>query len=497
MTTDPHKLLEGEEPPPPGTKAMAVVRWLLLGVAGLFALYAMRLWLPERSQGAGAAQTEASHEHAQGAVYTCPMHHQVHADKPGQCPICGMTLVPVQREGTMKSSTDGGSPAAVEGLASVEAPVERLQLIGVRIDEARSQPLSVALRTVGRVVADEGRFARVHVRFPGYVEKLFVSRQGEAVTKGQPLAAIYSDEVLRLEDELLQSRAKEPQLAAAARKRLGLLGIDAREIARMERLGKADRNIVVRSPASGFVTGLNVIEGDRVEPDRDLFQISNLSRVWVLADVFERDAGRVEAGQPAKLSLDAFPGKPLQGRVEYVYPTLDGNTRTLPVRISFANAAGRLKPGMYGNVEITLPGARGVTIASEAVVDTGDRQYVFVETGPGRFEPRIVLAGARAADDRVEVVRGLSSGDRVAASGNFFLDSESRLRASIAGAPAQPMATESAGSPEMGPSCESAFDKSGAPGKFTECRKCEQVHRGMGSMVADCKNAIAKPWRKP
>jgi Cu(I)/Ag(I) efflux system membrane fusion protein len=185
---------------------------------------------------------------------------------------------------------------------------------------------------------------------------------------------------------------------------------------------------------SGYVVTLNVVQGDRVEPQRELMQVADLSSVWVLADVYERDLGRLATGLEASLTLDAYPGKRFRGRVEYVYPRLDVGTRTLPVRIAFANRDGALKPGLFGTVELALPSRTGVTIPAEALIDTGERRYVFVETAPGRFDPRVVTAGERSGD-RIAVLEGLGEGERVATSGNFFLDSESRLRASIAQQP--------------------------------------------------------------
>jgi len=255
------------------------------------------------------------------------------------------------------------------------------------------------------------------------------------VKKGQPLAAIYSDEIFRVEQELLQARDWGDGLADRARQRLRALGIAPEEIAAMLRRGKPDEVVTVRSPASGYVVALNVVQGDRVDPDRELFEIADLSRVWAVADVYERDLSRVKPGLTAALTLDAYPGKKFSGRIEYVYPRLDPETRTLPVRVAFPNPAGMLKPGLFGTVEIGLPPRSGLTIPAEAVIDTGDRRYVFVEATPGQFEPRIVSVGARSGD-RTEVLEGLAEGERVASSGNFFIDSESRLRVSIAEAPA-------------------------------------------------------------
>jgi len=486
---------EGEEAPPPGVRTMAIVRWVLLAGVVLAALYTLGLaFLPSRSGAAATKDEHAGHEHA--TRYSCPMHPQIVSEQPGQCPICSMTLVPMKEAATPAATS---TTPAVPGLAPVEAPPDRIQAIGIRVEAARRAPLAPSLRAVARIAADESRLARIHVRFGGYVEKLYVAEQGTPVRKGQPLAAIYSDEVFRIEQELLQAKDWGDGLAERARQRLRVLGISPDEIAAMVRRGKPDEAVTIRSPAAGYVVALNVVQGDRVDPDRELFEVADLSRVWAIADVYERDLARVKPGLAATLLLDAYPGERFDGRIEYVYPRLDSETRTLPVRVAFANAQGALKPGLFGTVEIRLLAKSGVTVPSEAVIDTGDRRYVFVETAPGHFEPRVVTMGERSGD-QAEILEGVAEGERVASSGNFFIDSESRLKASIAQAPmaigasGEAKAAPPAGS---GPDCYADFDPSGMPDKYQQCKACERIHRGMGTMEADCKKAIAKPWRKP
>jgi Cu(I)/Ag(I) efflux system membrane fusion protein len=426
---------EGEEAPPRGVRTMAAIRWVILGLVVTAALYTVgRGLLP-----GGPTATEQGHatvSEAQHAKYHCPMHPQIVSDQPGQCPICQMSLVPMSPTTAAKAET-----GPVADLAAVDAPVDRLQAMGVRVEAAARGRLGETLRTVGRVTADEARLARIHVRFSGYVEKLFVAEQGARVRKGEPLVAVQSDEVLRLEEELLQARKWGGDLAERARERLRLLGVATEEIGGVELRGKADRTVLVRSPVSGYVVGLNVIAGDRVAPDRELFEVADLSRVWVLADVYERELARVKPGLEARLMLDAYPGKAFAGRIEYVYPRLDSQTRTLPVRIALRNPDGKLKPGLFGSVEIQLPPSDGLAVPSEAVIDTGEQRYVFVETSPGHFEPRIVTTGERTGD-HLQILSGLVQGERVASGGNFFIDSESRLRASIAQTPAAQPPTE-------------------------------------------------------
>ena len=425
----------GEEAPPRGVRTTAVIRWVIFGLAVAAAIYTVGGTLLPRRAPAEGAHAAVSGEHAK---YHCPMHPQIVSDQPGQCPICQMTLVPFSPSAAPKAAAPAAAGAPAD-LAAVDAPIDRLQAMGVRVETVARARLGETLRTVGRVTADEARLARIHVRFAGYVEKLFVAEQGARVRTGQPLAAVQSDEVLRLEEELVQAKGWGGDLAERARQRLRLLGVAPEDVAGVEARGKADRTVLVRSPVSGYVVGLGVIAGDRVEPDRELFEVADLSRVWVLADVYERELARVRPGLEARLTLDAYPEKRFTDRIAYVYPRLDTQTRTLPVRIALPNPMGELKPGLFGNVEIQLPSSEGLTVSFEAVIDTGDSRYVFVETSPGHFEPRAVTTGDRNAD-RVQIVSGLAAGERVATAGNFFIDSESRLRASIAQTPVVPSA---------------------------------------------------------
>ncbi|MFL5343614.1 MAG: efflux RND transporter periplasmic adaptor subunit [Hyalangium sp.] len=432
-------LPEGEEAPPRGTRFMAAVRWGLLGLMALAALYTGGLAL------FGGSRTEP-----EATRYTCPMHPQVLSDKPGQCPICGMNLVPMKPAAPSTASgaaqAQGSSPggSSVPGLVPVEVEPSQVQALGMRVEAVRRQPLGNRLSLSGRVTVDESKVARVSVRVSGYIEKLFVAEQGARVTKGQPLAAISSDELLLLQRELLQARQWGGDTAGPIRERLRLLGISPSDISALEAAGEPQQALTLHSPVSGYVTALAVAQGDRVEPARQLFEVTDLSRVWVMAEVYERDIAQVRKGLPVQLRLEAYPGELFSGRIDSVYPTLNPQTRTLPLRVAFANPDGRLKPGLFGTVEVELPSSEGLTVPTEAVIDTGEHRYVFVEVKAGRFEPRAVQVGVRAGG-RVQVLSGLTEGERVAASGNFFIDSESRLRASVTSAPppAPPPATPS------------------------------------------------------
>ena len=510
---------------PPGVGTMSVIRWGLVLVMGLVAALSI-------AYATGAmAKISLGGAHADHAsLYYCPMHPSVVQDHPGECPICSMTLVPKPEGGASKKMKPATKPAAammapateakpVPGLADIDLPADRIQLIGMRTAKVERAKLAESLRTVGVIAANERGLSEISVRFSGWVQQLMVSETGQRVRRGEVLANVYSPEVLRAEQEYLTARGWEVKaggavdptaaphhgegspgagmqgsMAADARHRLELLGIAAPEIEAMASRGKAGDSVPIRSPSDGYVTARNIVPGAAIQAGAPLFEVADLSKVWFLADIFEQDAARLRIGQKATLDLAAYPGEPFTGRVQFVYPTLNTATRTLRVRLEFANRTGaggvKLRPGMYGNVALELPSASGLLIPSEALVDTGENQYVFVAKAEGHFEPRLVKVGARAGD-KVQVSQGVAEGETVVTTGNFLLDSESRLRAAIDGQ------TESPSAPVEGegPSCANDFDAARFPDKARACRACEHQHRGMGSMEEDCKSAIAKPWK--
>ncbi len=461
---------EGEEQAPPGTRAMAVVRWML--VAGMAALATVSI----------TSYVRAAHGPSSSAnLHHCPMHPSVIQDHPGDCPICGMSLVLVSEAAKAEPKTEApkagheghrhnpddpyvcpmcpeetsDDPKArcpvckmflkprkdqgVPGLAPVELSTERIQLAGIRTAKVEVRTLASELRTVGTLAAPEDGLARIPTRFAGWIEQVFVNQTGDRVEKGQVLATIYSPELLTAQQEFLTARRWTAQpgspgaaLEADARRKLELLGVSEPEIAEVEKTGVPLRAMKLRSPARGVVTLRAAVPGLYVQPGAELFQVADLSRVWLLADVYEAEIGRVALGQSARLSLVAYPGEAFTGKVQFISPTLDSQTRTLRVRLDFKNPGLRLKPGMFGDVTLDLGSAQGLVVPAEALVDTGDHQYVFLARDAGRFEPRRVKAGRRHGPD-VQILEGVSPGDVVVTTANFLVDSESRLRSAIEG----------------------------------------------------------------
>jgi RND family efflux transporter MFP subunit len=336
-------------------------------------------------------------------------------------------------------------PVPLPGLAPIALEPAALELAGVQTAAAKTGSLGGSIRTIGTVVADETRVRRVQTKVAGYIEKLYVNFTGDVVRRGQPVLDIYSPELLASEREYLQARhtaaefaksslpdikAGGEELLRAARRRLELFDVPASQIARLEQTGEAPRVVTLTAPVSGYVTAKDALEGQRIEPGTELFAVADLSRVWVNADLYEYEAPRIRVGQRGTLTLTYEPDAPIDARVAYVYPTLNTATRTLTARFDVDNRNLRLKPGMFANVELAVAQEQGVVFPDSAVMDTGKRQIVFVETAPGHFDPREVRVVGRA-DGMAQVQAGVAAGDKVVTRANFLLDSESRLRAAL------------------------------------------------------------------
>jgi membrane fusion protein, copper/silver efflux system len=328
-------------------------------------------------------------------------------------------------------------PAAADPAAHQRLPVEvapaMVQALGMRLEAVGRETLTQTVSAIATVVPDESRISHVHTRVSGWIEQLDVDTTGELVRAGQPLARIFSQELLASQVEYLSARRAAnasgivSAVLASGRTRLTVLGMSPAEIDAIEEAGEPKQLVTVVAPRTGIVVNRGVTVGTSVDPSTTLLTIADLSRVWVLAEVPEADIRSVRSGSRALLDFPASGRAPFTARVDFVYPTLSERTRTLRVRFAAANADGQLRPGLYGTAEFDLPGQHVITVPREAIVDTGLRQHVFVAVGD-TFVPRPVTVGAQLAD-RVEVLTGLEEGELVVAAGVFLLDSESRLRA--------------------------------------------------------------------
>jgi membrane fusion protein, copper/silver efflux system len=328
------------------------------------------------------------------------------------------------------ASTQSLGPTRV----AIELPAEQVERLGVRVEAVTRQELSAPIRAVATVVPDESRISHVHTRVAGWLEALHVNTTGQRVRAGQPLAGIFSQELLAAQMEYLAARraastGPASAVAAGARSRLKVLGVSDNEVRALEDSGQPRRLVIVSSPRSGVVLRLSVSVGSAVDPGTEIVTVGDLSRVWVLAEIPEANIPFVQKGAVATLS---FPGSGLDALaapVEFLYPMLSERTRTLRVRFAVENPSGTLRPGLYGSADFEVTPRSVLVVSRDAVVDTGAEQHVFVVTGPRHYEPRQVTLGVHL-QDQVEIRSGLAEGERVVASGVFLIDSESRLRSS-------------------------------------------------------------------
>jgi Cu(I)/Ag(I) efflux system membrane fusion protein len=342
----------------------------------------------------------------------------------------GMDYVPVY---------EGEAPAKA---GQVKISTDKMQLLGVRTEPATERELRRAVHAVGTIQANERLLYKVTPRFEGYIERLQVNTTGQAVKRGEALMEVYSPELVAAQEEYLialrgmeEGAAAPPimqRMAEAVLRRLRNWGIAESELETLRREGKARQFLILRSPAAGVVLQKPSVQGMRFMPGETLYEIADLSSVWLLADVFERDLGLVKPGRQAKLRILAYPAREFTGKVVFIYPTLEAETRTARVRVELANPGGLLKPAMYGSVELAAGHARGKVLAipDSAVLDSGSRQAVLVQRGEGLFEPRTVKLGMRA-EGYVEVLDGVAAGEQVVVRANFLIDAESNLKAAL------------------------------------------------------------------
>lgn len=375
------------------------------------------------STATGAAPGEAGVDEV--AYYTCSMHPSVRSQDPGQCPICNMSLTPVTR-------------AEVEtGTVIVDAA--RRQRIGVTTAPAERRELSGTFRAVGKVVYDETRLADVTVKYRGWIGRLEVDRPGQPVRRGQTLFTLYSPDLYATQQELLAALESQrdargsaaPEradyLVEAAKERLRLWDLQDWQIERIVESGEPLKHVPIVSPVSGVVVEKNVVGGAAVEPGQQLFRIAGIDRVWVEAEVYESELPLVEEGQAVRVTFPYLPGREVAGRVGFVYPFLDDASRTGRVRVELDNPGLAIKPDMYANVVFEREGGEILAVPGDAVLYAGEREFVFVDLGEGRLQPRRVETGRRTGG-WTEVLSGLREGEVVVTSGNFLIAAESRLK---------------------------------------------------------------------
>src|SRR5882672_12792694 len=342
--------------------------------------------------------------------------------------------------------SSGAPPASAESpLVPVQISAQRLQSIGVKTGEVERKQVQDEIRTTGTVAVDETKLAYVQVRFSGFIEKVFVDATYQYIHKGQPLFTIYSPDLVATEREYLVAKQNQQQMAQstvpgvassaaslldAASERLKQWGVPQQEIARLESTSQVQQELEFDSPVSGYITERNALPSVAVQPDMRLFTVANLSSVWVQAQVFQNDLGRIKVGDPATLTVSTFPGRTFRGRVDFIYPQLDTDTRTAKVRVVFSNSDLQLKPGMFVNVALKVPMGRQLVIPASGVLQSGTRQIAFVKRSDEYLEPREVELGPRVGDDFI-VLNGLKAGEQIVTSANFLIDSESQLQAAL------------------------------------------------------------------
>jgi len=359
------------------------------------------------------------------------------------------------------ASPSAPAPGAEPNLAPVTLTPERMQSIGVKTGVVEYKQVHDEIRTTGNVEVDETRLAQVQVRFSGWIQQVYADATFKQVRKGQPLLTIYSPELVTTENEYLLAKENRNLLAqstipgvasgaasllSSAMERLKQWQIPERELAELEQTGNVKRELEVDAPVSGFIIERSALPNMYVEPGTKLYSLADLSTVWVYAQVFQNDLGRVRAGSPAEITADSYPGHIFHGRVSFIWPQVDETTRTAKVRLEIQNPDLRLSLGMFVNVRLDLPLGRQLAIPASGVFQTGTRQVAFVDIGGGHFVPRDVEVGARAGDDFI-VSKGLKAGEHIVTSANFLIDSESQLQAAIGSFAPPPPGVSAAAAP--------------------------------------------------
>lgn len=433
-------------------------------------------------------KAEQSNEAAEGQLWTCGMHPEVIVDEPGQCPKCGMNLVPLKNTSATDESKTTVQKSEQTGERKIlywQAPMNpteiydkpgksamgmdlipvyedqgakssggtitidpaTVQNMGVRVRPVRRTEFSRHVRTIGNIDYDEKKLYTVTTKISGWIEKLYVDYTGQQVRKGQPLLEIYSPELVTTQEEyLLALKNKElvketafssiregaESLVNSTRKRLLYWDIPEQAIKRLEQTGKVSKTIQLQAPANGVVIHKNAVEGMNIKEGMNLYQIADLSTVWVYASIYDNEVPWVKVGQKSQMELSYMPGKLFEGKVSYIYPYLNEKARDVRVRMDFPNPNLELRPGMYANVSLEAhTQSDALVVPTEAVIRSGTRNVVFVARDGGRFEPREITIGEEGEQGELRIISGLLEGEQIVVSAQFMLDSESRLQEAI------------------------------------------------------------------
>src|SRR2546430_1678726 len=399
--------------------------WIALAATVVVAIVALSLWwrLNQAATGAQPGNNSANSE-----------------------PMAAMGQ-PSSASGSGSEPETTGDPRADNMQETSRAPIQltpqRMQSIGIVLGKVESKSVNAELRFYGNVQVDERRQANVQTRFAGWIRKVYADATGNFIGKGQPLFTIYSQDLVATEQEYLLAKKNSESLQrssvsgvalgaatlfSAAKERLLQWEVSPAEIQKLDQTGKAITDLTIHSPVSGYITEKNALPNMYVQPETRLYTLADLSDVWVLAQVFQSDAGKIKPGDQAEVTVDAYPGKVFKGRVDYILPQLDMNTRTLPVRLVFPNPGLKLRPGMYVNVRAKLPMGRQLVIPASAAFHSGTKNLVFVYRGEGNIEPREVELGPQV-DDELVVTKGIKAQEQIVTSANFLIDSEAQLQA--------------------------------------------------------------------
>ncbi len=320
-----------------------------------------------------------------------------------------------------------------EPRASIDVPVEQQTRIGLKLTKAEKKKVEHTIRTVGTVTADQTKEAHVHTKINGWIEQIYADYVGKPIKKGQPLFDLYSPDLVSTQEEYLAARKQGgpgQEISRAALERLKLWGVPQAEIDRLKTVGKARRVITFDSPVSGFIVNKTAIRGMYINPEMELYHIADLSRIWIIVTLYEYDVAAIAVGDEADIQLPYDPNKFFKGKISYLYPEIELETRTARARIEIDNPDQKFKPGMFANVELKKDLGESVVVPDESVIDTGTRRIVFVKTATSRFEPREVKVGPRVGDTFI-IFSGLQAGEEVVTSAHFLIDAESKFQAAI------------------------------------------------------------------